>query len=79
MVEINDLTHAFFEARFADSWGRDYLTDRLGVDLAGDEPSSGPGRLRPAGRTWSTTYAAAGSATTRCWPPASPPAPAPVA
>lgn len=36
MVEINELTQAFFEARFTDSWGRDYLTSRFGVDLAGD-------------------------------------------
>ncbi|MDN4175202.1 MobF family relaxase [Nocardioides sp. SOB77] len=35
MVEINELTQAFFEARFTDSWGRDYLTGRFGVDLAG--------------------------------------------
>ncbi len=37
MVEINELTQAFFESRFTDSWGRDYLTGRFGVDLAGDE------------------------------------------
>jgi DNA primase catalytic core len=37
MVEINEMTQAFFEDRFADSWGRDYLTRRFGVDLAGHE------------------------------------------
>ncbi|PWN04963.1 transfer protein Tra [Nocardioides silvaticus] len=41
MVEINELTQTFFESRFTDSWGRDYLTGRFGVDLAGDE------RFRP--------------------------------
>lgn len=41
MVEINELTQAFFESRFTESWGRDYLTGRFGVDLAGDE------RFRP--------------------------------
>ena len=41
MLEINDMAQAFFEARFTDSWGRDYLTGRFGFDLAGDE------RFRP--------------------------------
>ncbi|MQW77312.1 relaxase domain-containing protein [Nocardioides sp. dk4132] len=49
MVEINELTQAFFEARFTDSWGRDYLTGRFGVDLAGDERFR-PGQA-PAGWT----------------------------
>ena len=49
MVEINDMAQAFFEARFADSWGRDYLTGRFGVDLAGDERFR-PGQA-PAGWT----------------------------
>ena len=49
MVEINELAQAFFEARFADSWGRDYLTGRFGVDLAGDERFR-PGQA-PAGWT----------------------------
>ena len=39
--------------------------------------TSVPVRRRPGGPTWSTTCAAAASATPRCWPPASPPAPAP--
>ncbi len=45
MVEINELTQTFFESRFTDSWGRDYLTGRFGVDLAGDDrfrPGQGP-------------------------------------
>lgn len=45
MVEINELTQTFFESRFTDSWGRDYLTGRFGADLAGDErfrPSQAP-------------------------------------
>ena len=49
MVEINEFTQAFFEARFTDSWGRDYLTGRFGVDLAGDERFR-PGQA-PAGWT----------------------------
>ncbi|TWH01763.1 DNA primase catalytic core [Nocardioides sp. J9] len=49
MVEINELTQAFFEDRFTDSWGRDYLTGRFGVDLAGDERFR-PGQA-PAGWT----------------------------
>lgn len=49
MVEINELTQAFFEARFTDSWGCDYLTGRFGVDLAGDARFR-PGQA-PAGWT----------------------------
>ncbi|WP_278258250.1 hypothetical protein [Nocardioides convexus] len=52
MLEINDMTQAFFEARFqssSGSWGRDYLTGRFGVDLAGDERFR-PGQA-PAGWT----------------------------
>ncbi|MDO9494924.1 MAG: toprim domain-containing protein, partial [Nocardioides sp.] len=49
MVEINELTQAFFADRFTDSWGRDYLTGRLGVDLADDERFR-PGQA-PAGWT----------------------------
>ncbi len=49
MLEINNMTQAFFEARFTDSWGRDYLTGRFGVDLAGDERFR-PGQA-PAGWT----------------------------
>jgi DNA primase catalytic core len=46
MVEINELTQTFFESRFTDSWGRDYLTGRFGVDLAGDERYR-PGQAPP--------------------------------
>ncbi len=49
MIEINDMAQAFFETRFADSWGRDYLTGRFGIDLAGDERFR-PGQA-PAGWT----------------------------
>ena len=35
MLHINELTQAFFSTRFTNSWGRDYLTDRFGTDLAG--------------------------------------------
>ncbi|MCT1618940.1 MobF family relaxase [Janibacter hoylei] len=49
MLEINDMAQTFFEARFTDSWGRDYLTGRFGLDLAGDERFR-PGQA-PAGWT----------------------------
>jgi DNA primase catalytic core len=49
MVEINELTQTFFESQFTASWGRDYLTGRFGVDLAGDERFR-PGQA-PAGWT----------------------------
>ena len=49
MLEINDMAQGFFEGRFTDSWGRDYLTGRFGVDLAGDERFR-PGQA-PAGWT----------------------------
>ncbi|GAB6986813.1 MobF family relaxase [Nocardioides pyridinolyticus] len=49
MLEINDMARAFFEARFTDSWGREYLTGRFGIDLAGDERFR-PGQA-PAGWT----------------------------
>ncbi|MDN5797118.1 MAG: toprim domain-containing protein, partial [Intrasporangium sp.] len=35
MVEVNELSLAFFEARFERSWARDYLTARFQEDLAG--------------------------------------------
>src|SRR3546814_5110927 len=49
MLEINDMAQGFFEGRFTDSWGRDYLIGRFGVDLAGDERFR-PGQA-PAGWT----------------------------
>ena len=49
MLQVNDLTQAFFAAQFASSWGRDYLTGRFGVDLAGHEHFR-PGQA-PAGWT----------------------------
>ncbi|KQY57638.1 MobF family relaxase [Nocardioides sp. Root140] len=49
MLEINEITQAFFEERFTDSWGRDYLTGRFGLDLAGHEHFR-PGQA-PAGWT----------------------------
>lgn len=65
MLEINDMTQAFFEARFTDSWGRDYLTGRFGIDLAAGDERFRPGRRRRVGPTWSTTCAAAASAIPR--------------
>ena len=49
MIEINEMTQTFFEARFGDSWGRDYLAGRFGLDLAGHEDFR-PGQA-PAGWT----------------------------
>ena len=49
MIEINEITQTFFESRFVDSWGRDYLTGRFGIDLAGHEHFR-PGQA-PAGWT----------------------------
>jgi DNA primase catalytic core len=49
MLEINEITQTFFECRFTDSWGRDYLTGRFGIDLAGHEHFR-PGQA-PAGWT----------------------------
>ena len=42
MVQINQLTHAFFTRAFPDSWAQDYLIDRLNVDLT-DHPAVLPG------------------------------------
>lgn len=47
MLEINDLTQEFFETCFTDSWGREYLADRFGIDLAGNQQFR-PGQA-PAG------------------------------
>jgi len=49
MLEINEITQTFFESRFADSWGRDYVSGRFGIDLAGHEHFR-PGQA-PAGWT----------------------------
>src|SRR3546814_1502020 len=43
------MAQGFFEGRFTDSWGRDSLSGRVGVDLAGDERFR-PGQA-PAGWT----------------------------
>jgi DNA primase catalytic core len=42
MVQINQLTQAFFSRAFPDSWAQDYLIDRLNVDLT-DHPVVLPG------------------------------------
>jgi DNA primase catalytic core len=54
MLDINDVTERFFEDRFAGSWGRDYLTERFGIDLAGHEHVR-PGQA-PAGWTNLVTH-----------------------
>ncbi|WP_375502726.1 MobF family relaxase [uncultured Jatrophihabitans sp.] len=37
IVELNTQAVEFFTARYPDSWASDYLTDRLGTDLADDD------------------------------------------
>lgn len=49
MLEINALAQSYFEAQYTDSWGRDYLAERFGIDLAGHEQVR-PGQA-PAGWT----------------------------
>lgn len=49
MLQVNQLAQSYFEASFADSWGRRHLHERLRVDLAGDEHFR-PGHA-PAGWT----------------------------
>ena len=49
MLEINHLTLAYFEDQFPESWGRDYLTGRFGVDL--DRRRALPPGQAPAGWT----------------------------
>ena len=49
MVEINQLTLAFFRSHFPASWGQAYLADRFGQDLT-DDPRFQPGQA-PAGWT----------------------------
>jgi len=46
MLEVNNLTQAYFEAQFTNSWGRHYLTNRFGTDLAGHEHYR-PGQAPP--------------------------------
>ena len=43
MVEINQMTLAYFRSRFPASWGQAYLTDRFGQDLT-DDPRFWPGQ-----------------------------------
>jgi DNA primase catalytic core len=48
MIEINQMTLAYFRSHFPASWGQAYLTDRFGQDLTDDQ------RFRPgqAPATW---------------------------
>ena len=54
MIEINELAQTFFETRFGNSWGRDYLAERFGLDLAGHADFR-PGQA-PAGWTHLVTH-----------------------
>ena len=49
MVEVNQLSLAYFQRRFPSSWGQQYLADRIGVDIT-DDPRFQPGQ-GPAGWT----------------------------
>jgi DNA primase catalytic core len=49
MIEINQMTLAYFRSHFPASWGQTYLTDRFGQDLT-DDPRFLPGQA-PAGWT----------------------------
>jgi DNA primase catalytic core len=49
MVEVNQLSLAYFRHRFPSSWGQQYLIDRFGADLT-DDPRFQPGQA-PAGWT----------------------------
>ena len=49
LLAVNQMALAFYQAQFPDSWGRDYLRDRMGQDLTGD-PRFRPGHA-PAGWT----------------------------
>ena len=49
MLQVNELTAAFYEAQYGGGWARGYLADRFGQDLAG-HPLYRPG-YAPAGWT----------------------------
>jgi DNA primase catalytic core len=49
MIEINELSLAYFRRHFPSSWGQHYLADRLGEDITND-PRFQPGQA-PAGWT----------------------------
>jgi DNA primase catalytic core len=49
MVEVNQLSLAYFRHRFPSSWARKYLADRFGADMI-DDPRFQPGQA-PAGWT----------------------------
>ncbi|MET0522547.1 MAG: transfer protein Tra, partial [Jiangellaceae bacterium] len=48
MVQINQMTLAYFRSHFPGSWGQTYLTDRFGQDLT-DDPRFRAGQRQPAG------------------------------
>ncbi len=54
IIELNTLAAAYFAEHYRDSWARTYLTERLGVDLAGD-PRFQPG-YAPGGWTTLTSH-----------------------
>ena len=72
LLAVNEMTLAFYQAQFPDSWGRDYLRERMGQDLTGD-PRFRPGQA-PAGWTRLVDHLHRHGVTDRRWsPPGSPP------
>ena len=65
MVEVNQLSLAYFRHRFPSSWGQHYLADRL-VRSSPATTVSSPVKHPQAGPTSSTTFGGTGSPTKRC-------------
>ena len=64
MIEINQLSLAYFRRHLPSSWGQHYLADRFGEDITND-PDSSPVKHPPAGPTSSTTSVNMASPTTK--------------
>ena len=64
MIEINQLSLAYFRRHFPSSWGQHYLADRFGR-TSPTTPGSSPVKHPPAGPTSSTTSGSMGSPTTK--------------
>jgi hypothetical protein len=64
MIEINQLSLAYFRRHLPSSWGQHYLAERFGVDISND-PRFQQVTHPPAGPTSSTISGVSGSATTK--------------
>ena len=62
MVEVNQLSLAYFRRHFPSSWAQHYLADRFGEDIT-DDTGSNPVKHPPAGPTSSITSGGTGSPT----------------